>query len=116
MEVLPYDQFKVKVGGSGRVTTRNRKILRRFKPSSGIFPSAPARHAPIAPAPRSGETPSSQQADPVMPQEDPPVMTTSRPQRMPRALKRLLPFNKPGLKEDVTPPNTRLRPRIHASS
>ncbi len=116
VEVLPYDQYRVKVDGSGRVTTRNRKFLRRFKPSSGIFPLAPARHAPIAPAPRSGGTPSSQQADPVIPREDTPVMTTSRHQRMPRALKRLLPFNKPGFKEDVTPPNTRLRPRIHAGS
>ena len=32
MEVWPNDQYVVKVDGSGRLTTRNRKFLRPIKP------------------------------------------------------------------------------------
>ena len=32
MEVLDFDQYVVKVSGSGRLTTRNRRFLRKFKP------------------------------------------------------------------------------------
>ena len=30
MEVLPYDQYRVKVDGSGRITLRNRQFLRKI--------------------------------------------------------------------------------------
>jgi hypothetical protein len=38
VEVRQYDQYVVKVDGSGRITTRNRKFLRKFIPA---MPSAP---------------------------------------------------------------------------
>ena len=34
VEVGTHDQYKVKVDGSGRVTLRNRKFLRHFKPAT----------------------------------------------------------------------------------
>ena len=36
MQNLPNDQHIVKVDGSGRLTTRNRRYLRKFKPASPI--------------------------------------------------------------------------------
>ena len=34
MEALPFDQYTVKMDGSGRLTTRNRKFLRAYTPAS----------------------------------------------------------------------------------
>ena len=33
MEVLPFDQYIVKVSGSNRLTRRNRKFLRAYEPA-----------------------------------------------------------------------------------
>merc|ERR1711867_46602 len=33
VEILPYDQYIVKVSGSNRLTRRNRKILRAYEPA-----------------------------------------------------------------------------------
>ena len=40
MEVLPYDQYVVKVDGSGRLTTRNRRFLRKYTPFSTHIPAS----------------------------------------------------------------------------
>ena len=41
-EVNPHDQYTIKIDGSGRLTTRNRKFLRQFQPAvMNIQPSAP---------------------------------------------------------------------------
>ena len=41
-EVNPHDQYTIKIDGSGRLTTRNRKYLRVFEPTlMNIQPSAP---------------------------------------------------------------------------
>ena len=43
IEVKQFDQYGVKVDGSGRVTLRNRKFLRRFIP---VMPRIPSYHTP----------------------------------------------------------------------
>ena len=49
VEVLQHDQYRVKVDGSGRVTLRNRKFLRKFTPfisDPKILPSTPRPPTP----------------------------------------------------------------------
>ena len=116
--MLPYDKYRIKIDGSGRVTTRNIKFLRQFKSASGLISAAskpdlylvnntPARSRLC------DETPLSQRTDPVVSQNISPgtqrVATTSGSQKIPRARKCLFPFNKSlkGLKEDPSSPITR---------
>jgi hypothetical protein len=47
MEVLDHDRYCVKVDGSGRLTTRNRRFLRAYVPVSTEFP-APQTAFPVA--------------------------------------------------------------------
>ena len=44
VEVLPYDQYRVKVDGSGQVTLRNRQFLRRL--AAGDEAAAPTQPLP----------------------------------------------------------------------
>ena len=44
VEACDHDQYLVKVDGSGRVTKRNRRFLRAFKPASVSIDSIPLRH------------------------------------------------------------------------
>ena len=48
VDVKPYDQYLVKVDGSGRLTTRNRRFLCTFLPASLTVSSNPQQHS-IAP-------------------------------------------------------------------
>ena len=48
VDVKPYDQYLVKVDGSGRLTTRNRRFLRTFLPPSLTVSSNPQQRS-IAP-------------------------------------------------------------------
>ena len=43
LEVLPYDQYRIKMDGSGRVSLRNRRFLKKIKPfsSSRSLPNDP---------------------------------------------------------------------------
>ena len=117
IEVRQFDQYVVRMDGSGRVTLRNRKFLRKFIP---VIPRNPVISLPQPnnqPIPRSEPQPSlttpkhiepnSQVQDlltrapltnslPVNPQTDHNNPTNSH---TPRALLALRPFNKPGLKE-----------------
>ena len=43
VEVLDHDSYVVKVDGSGRLTRRNRRFLRKFQPVSPCIPSPPQR-------------------------------------------------------------------------
>ena len=38
VEVKPYDQYVIKVHGSGRLTTRNRKFLKKIHPYAHDIP------------------------------------------------------------------------------
>lgn len=50
MEVLDHDKYCIKIDGSGRVTTRNRKLLRQFTPASSEITPGTAISLPPAPA------------------------------------------------------------------
>ena len=151
-EVLDHDQYMVKVDGSGRVTRRNRRFLRAFKPATTASEVAPPRmscpsHDKLLvtppPAPpldvfTPQNMPDTAQPEFRCPTQTPPPSTersgenTSRPpspsasdsatvtptmpgtplnqtrrgedcSKIPRALKRLMPHNKPGLKETAPP-------------
>ena len=129
VEVRQFDQYVIRVDGSGRVTLRNRKFLRKYSP---VVPRFPLVALPDPP-PRSPhlshrtDPPTTPKAEPrIVPQQpvDPPTANlplpvsedtsrdTSKPtetkesaatpppkQTIPRALRNLLPFNAPGLKE-----------------
>ena len=75
IEVRQFDQYVVRVDGSGRVTLRNRKFLRKFEP---VIPSPPPMDDLLyhVPQPRS-LPPSTSRLAPPKPAQDSPVL--SRP-------------------------------------
>ena len=134
VEVKPHDQYIVKVDGSGRLTTRNRRFLRHFERASMEIQCAPPSYPTSTPAPRDAETtvpPNLDQPDAstiveeLMP--DVPIIeesnsqgktvdeSESRGKPLPLALRRLLPHNKQGSKEDMKAPDQGGRARRGAS-
>lgn len=143
IEVRQFDQYVIRMDGSGRVTLRNRKFLRRYVPVVARSPLATLPSPSVmmtknppetvtscpeptiitkesepkpAPAVTRQTTDDSPTADnPVISPEPespgvepgPPLSTTPR---IPRELRGLLSYNKPGLKE-VPHPRKRLRDR-----
>ena len=124
VEVLPQRQYKIKLHGSGRITLRNRRFLRPISPQSIINPLPSA----TVPLPTNLNTPEIDQTEPTtLPQGgEIPIITPANPSanpsdhqsiiyentrsnlqndgaptsyRIPRALRNLANFNKPGLKE-----------------
>ena len=133
VESHPNDQYTIKIDGSGRLTSRNRRFLRQFQPATMEIQPAP----PIYPdGSNIIETPSNnlQVTDQETPLEDidtapahtmpmepanpdqqllipPSPHPTTQPQnspnvgtKVPAALKRLLPHNREGLQEGIKPP------------
>ena len=132
-DVMPHDQYVVKVDGSGRMTTRNRKFLRGFQPASATIHPAP----PPSPIGIEQRTPDivpvnaepidepidhqmTQNNSPLVPNQDTVIEDSSDrseniASKVSRAAKRLLPFNEEGLKEMTDTPNLqgrKLRNRI----
>ena len=133
VERLPHDQYCVKIDGSGRVTTRNRKFLRGFEPiSTGISGSSPENASPPrfpiplpprCPIPLPPQSPTPPHplddtlcsdpltvAEEVTPSNNAPVIPdegSGHPDScgvIPAALRRILPHNKPGAKEAIRSP------------
>ena len=48
VEVGQHDQYAVKIDGSGRITVRNRRFLRKFEPATMDIQPAPNRHGQTA--------------------------------------------------------------------
>ena len=134
VDILPYDKYLVKVDGSGRITTRNRKFLRLFKNANFNIPERSVNHeGSISPntqdqhhhellPPIDNDDRSDgvvEQPDEVPEQRIPeesteigiavPIPQPHKPKLMLRRLQR---YNSPGLQEtedgEIT---TRLRPR-----
>ena len=117
VETLPYHQYTVKVDGSGRLTKRNRRFLRRFIPASTTI-TWPTNTANIT-----DPVDTTSIADPASTSEQPPdgtdnannspnVPSRSPERRIPLMLRRLQPYNNPGLKEVPLPEDAgRLRTR-----
>lgn len=117
VECLPSRQYKIKVDGTGRITMKNRRFLKRFiKPTpvptltlgERTIQETPQTSPQSMPFPQDGST-SPIQAEPSTPpltQTDPNPTTL----KVPRALLRLLPHNQPGITEQnssVNVPSTR---------
>ena len=113
ISALPERQYKIRVDGSGRITLRNRRFLKKcnLKPTPTPIPSATL-------GPRIPSTNTTVTHPPLSPCDS--TCTATRPQqqtthisprlrasRIPRALARLLPHNKPGIKERHTYQATR---------
>lgn len=161
VEVKQFDQYVVRVDGSGRVTLRNRKFLRKYVPAvpraplavlpdipmpaptvasdstppapvpiqrasltvpkvhAGVPSSTPAtQSSPVSPPERSPALldpmahpqvqtlPSSTQPAELLPPDAQPSPARPKTQRLPKALRDLQDYNKPGLKE-LDPPSRR---------
>jgi hypothetical protein len=134
MRVLPHDKHAIKMDGSGRVTYRNRRFLRRYTPVSlsvqqGCHPVSPVPYHVECSPPATTEMPDKLALSPVehepgrqnvVPEEirespesevppsqrPQPVisMRGSVPRKEPLALRRLRDFNAPGLGELATDP------------
>lgn len=146
VDVLPHSKYKVKLDGSGRLTDRNRRFLRYYKPASPNITEA-STNVPVNMMnlrkrnhPHNGDnenkrsTPDSHVIGDVIDQalqegeHDIPTggdanarsdhdvhsvpETEDQTKSTPLALRRLRPYNLPGLKElEEAPPETRLRIR-----
>ena len=130
VEVGQHDQYAVKIDGSGRITIRNRRFLRKFEPATMDIQPAPTTHRKSAPeiTPHPSENfkinkeppivengtkdipstvPPEPELQPASPSTPPPPALATRPastEKVPTALKRLISFNKEGLKEARKPP------------
>ena len=114
VEVLLYRQHRVKMFHSGQVTHRNRRFLRGYmtivpeaiRPLPLLATDSVSDHEelpPTTPAPATS-TASNPSLVPVIPGDKPtkdiaPAMNETRNKGLPRALKNLQSYNKPGLKE-----------------
>ena len=103
ISVLPERQYKIRVDGSGRITLRNRRFLRKCNISATPVPIALINNTPRGYS--NSQTPSIYNTPARI---EPPKVTTytsTRPRssKIPRALSRLFPHNRPGLKELYDP-------------
>ena len=129
VEVRQYDQYVIRVDGSGRVTLRNRKHLRQYTPHIARaplinLPSVIPLATTMPPSPMLPETPT-QPADPVSPLPRPttPVPATpARPEsgagQPPRASREMLQLTAPPPTPaaEVTPPTPVPSPAVRRLS
>ena len=84
LENKGYDKYSVRVDGSGRVTDRNRRFLRAFKPAEA--PRIPAPRLPVDEPQGLGQRENVHVSVPSVPteveSEPPPVMIDAEPQDM----------------------------------
>ena len=108
VEVMQYHQYSVRTDGSGRLTTRNRRFLRRYTPRHNedappiqFLPLPDAPNAPDRPptptlsdARRPKLEPPSTPAAPTLPHEPPPIPVATPP--TPTTPARITPTAQPG--------------------
>ena len=84
LENKGFDKYSVRVDGSGRVTDRNRRFLRAFKPAEA--PRIPAPRLPVDEPQGPGQREDAHDSVPRIPteveSEPPPVMIDVEPQEM----------------------------------
>ena len=130
MEVLPYDKYVIKVDGSGRLTTRNRRFLKLFTPiSTNVGRSLTDMYTgqpiivdePVYPDPSTNSVNpdvsdrnerDGQEPGVVEPCEPAEKIVTAAPsddatKRAPLALRRLQEYNKSGIKLQMKNPSGR---------
>jgi hypothetical protein len=85
IEASPFDQYKVKMDGSGRVSVRNRRFLKQITPFTAVAPPLPGhdQHTPRPAPPQPGPD----QAPPTTPEQtadpDTSVTITTEPDTLP---------------------------------
>ena len=85
IEASPFDQYKVKMDGSGRVSVRNRRFLKQITPFTAVAPPLPGhdQHTPQPAPPQPGPD----QAPPTTPEQaadpDTSVTITTEPDTLP---------------------------------
>ena len=96
--VLLNRQYRIRVDGSGRIVLTNRLFLRKckFKTAPKLIPT-PAAITPTINTPLLNPDP------PTSFSNDTHIFTHPRSSKIPRALSRLIPHNRPGLKERHSP-------------
>ena len=106
VETLPNHQYHVRVDGSGRITLRNRRFLRKLETPTTppLIPSA----APETSTPNPNPMPLKPNTPVLQTMGTGITSNTTQPSTMtqtktPQALSRLLPHNQPGLKELIPP-------------
>ena len=107
ISVLPERQYKISVDGSGRITFRDRSFLKKCNITAAATPIPSATPVPITlinNTPRgysNSQTPSiyNMPAKIEPPRDTTYTSTRPRSSKIPRALSRLFPHNRPGLKE-----------------
>ena len=130
VEVAGHDQYIIKVDGSGRLTKRNRRFLRTFKPASMTVEPAPTKTMTEMTRPSEKITKTEINTPPATPIGIPEILDDTRDvpdvhdheeatqtqrvphtnqvplkeQKVPAMLKRLLPFNSEGLTEGIVSP------------
>lgn len=123
-EVLPFDKYTVKVDGSWRVTQRNRRFLKAYTPAAtSIDYGNHAYPYPVAgPTVKTTVNPDITVHEPkhVVTEDDKAphihndhsgyILDEPKPESVPLAMRRLMNYNKPGLKEAHVP-ETRSRRR-----
>ena len=105
VEVMPNRQYRIRVDGSGRVTLRNRRFLRKVAPSQPqVIPGAAIPSSPTGPSnghPVACDLPAQPPAAPIPPSQPTTVLDSGSHtmSKLPRAVARLAPHNNPGLRE-----------------
>ena len=100
VETLPNHQYRVRVDGSGRITLRNRRFLRKLETPTTPppIPSTEPETSTPNPNPLKPNTPVLQTMGTGITSNTAQPSTMSQT-KLPRALSRLLPHDQPGLKE-----------------
>ena len=109
VEMLQNRQYRIRVAGSGRITLRNRRFLRKLEAPAAATPIPSA--LPIPPESTTSDTNTPIQLSegstttPLRGPVSPSPIQTPRPvpAKIPRALSRLFPCNQPGRKELISP-------------
>ena len=113
VETLPNRQYRIRMFHSGRVILRNRRLIRQYKPITTLPLATPSPILPPKPPVKPGTF---ENCDSYLEREhdnsSTPTIFPTEPSRdsfsndlpkaketIPRTLKNLLPYNKPGLKE-----------------
>ena len=105
VEVMPNRQYRIRVDGSGRVTLRNRRFLRKVAPSQPqVIPGAAIPSSPTEPSngqPVACDVPAQPPAAPIPPSQPTTVLDSgsNTMSKLSRAVARLAPHNNPGLRE-----------------
>ena len=121
LECLPFRQYRVRMCGSGRITLRNRRFLKRtlVTRNSTLLPLS-TNNDPVTPAQNlhSEGTGNDTLAEPNLNDsntpsepETPNLIPEASRETIPKAIRDLEAYNKPGLKEGPSELPSRLRPR-----